>query len=144
MYYWNNFVEGGLGGSAYCLRAGHEGVTIQNLVFENNLCVTSVGSSTQGVATAGAGSGLSATTKTIEHNVVLTPSKASSDGYTSGSTHAYSPQSGTAPTIAAGDNLTGQGSGALGAMCWDTSYAGARSPTPRPNGASDVGAFQWQ
>ncbi len=98
-YYWNNTVEGGVTGS--CLHSGHTGVTETLIVFEKNLCISNSGSTNEGVDKT-----VSATTLTIDHNILLTTSEAAREGYTTPEALAHSrPRSG-GPTVNAGANLS--------------------------------------
>ncbi len=141
-YVWNNTLAGGRSSSSYCLRAGHQG-TWQTVAFKNNLCVTIATSGTQGVDTTGDGASVGANTVEIDHNIVVTPSQATTDGYTTSEPLAYSPANGSVPTVNAGVNLSANCTSII-TLCVDTTYATARSPLQRPaTGAWDVGAYQY-
>lgn len=139
-YIWNNTLEGGFGRA--CLRAGHTG-TWNHIAFQNNLCITVGTGGEEGVITGGA-DGVSASTLNIDHNVVLTPARAASNGYAPPSgTHPYQPQSSSAlPTTHAGTNLTGHCAGSVSGLCLTTSSAGELATSSRPSsGAWNAGAY---
>ena len=137
VHIWNNTVEGGLGGTQDCIRQGHAG-TDTIVVIENNLCVSSIGDR------SGVSSSIAASSLSVDHNVLLSPSRAASDGYASPSAQfAWLPPAGAAPTAGTGVNLTSVCTALLPALCVDTSYAGARAPSSRPAvGAWAMGAYQ--
>ena len=134
-YIWNNSIEGGFAGSAYCVRSGHP-ATWTTIAIQNNFCAST--------ASAPTDPGLSAGSMTVNHNILLTPSRASADGYGSGSsTYPYLPtSSGTVPTQGTGANLSSNCSASLTALCTTTSFAGQLKPTSRPSSTSwNAGAY---
>lgn len=137
VHIWNNTVEGGLGGTQDCIRRGHAG-TDAVVVIENNLCVSTVGDG------SGVSSSIVASSLSVDHNVLLRPPQAASDGYAAPSAQfAWLPPAGAAPTAGAGVNLTAVCTALLPALCADTSYAGARIPSSRHAiGAWAIGAYQ--
>ena len=133
-YIWNNSIAGGQDGSAYCFRSGHRS-TWTTITIQNNLCISNAGAVDPALA---------ATTLTTNHQVTLSTSTASKDGYTSTETHIFSPDESFAPSVVAGGtNLTTNCSGSLSALCSDSTYAGTRTPLSRPTGATswDIGAY---
>ena len=134
-YVWNNSVEGGFAGTEYCVRSGHAS-TWTSIVIENNFCASTASTSTD--------PSLSAKSLTAGHNVLLTPSQASADGYTSGSSgFPYrQPSSGVRPTRGAGANLSSKCSGNLTRLCTTTTFAGQLGVDPRPSsGPWNAGAY---
>jgi hypothetical protein len=135
-YIWNNTITGGQDLAGYCVRAGHGG-TWPTLVIQNNYCVSATGRVDDPA--------LSASSKTVDHNVAQTPAAAAAAGYSAGSTYPYAPTGASAPTVDAGANLTSSCTGALAPLCLDASYAGARTQSPRPTtGAWDAGAYTYR
>jgi len=134
-YIWNNSIEGGFAGTAYCVRSGHP-ATWTTIVIQNNFCASNVSTPTD--------PGLTANTTTTDHNILLRPTQATTDGYaTSSSGFPYQPPStGTIPTLGAGTNLSSDCTGTLLALCTTTSYAGQRNPTSRPSSTPwNAGAY---
>jgi hypothetical protein len=134
-YIWNNSIEGGFAGTAYCVREGHPG-TRMNLVIENNFCASTAGTPTD--------PSLSASSMTVKHNVLLKPSQSDADGYRSrSSSFRYEPPGSSAvPSDGAGTNLSSQCTGNLTGLCVTTNFAGQLSPRRRPSsGAWNAGAF---
>jgi hypothetical protein len=143
---WNNTVIPSPG--HYCFNPTLQGGNdYASVVIENTHCITtgSVAPSTWGSATA-----------TLSNNVLMSPGTATSQGYTSSGTYAYSPTSATNGTVGAGTSLQGNCSGQLVSLCSDTSYTviynsatqtvtiPARKSNARPpSGAWDAGAFQY-
>ena len=132
-YIWNNSIEGGFAGSAYCVRSGHP-ATWTTIAIQNNFCAST--------ASAPTDPGLSAGSMTVNHNILLTPSRASADGYAMpGAPFVWLPPQGASPTAGAGTNLSAVCS-ALASMCSATTYAGARVAAGRPaTGPWTVGAY---
>lgn len=133
IYYWNNSIEADIAGSAYCLRAGHEGVTIQNLVFENNLCITSAAWGIQGVDTPGDGSSLAASSKSTDHNLRLRPAWLAARAISGKGAYACAGTAGSARTVRSGHILASEWRGGLRQLC-DRSL-----PVSRP--ASGLGTW---
>ena len=134
-YVWNNSLEGGFAGTEYCVRSGHTS-TWTSIVIENNFCASTASTSTD--------PSLSAKSLTADHNVLLTPSQASADGYTSGSNRFpyRPPSSGALPTRGAGANLSSKCSGNLTALCTTTTFARQLGVDPRPSsGPWNAGAY---
>jgi hypothetical protein len=85
---------------------------------------------------------LAATTLTVDHNLLQTPTAATAQGYTSSqSPYVYFPTSGSS-TIGAGVDLSANCSGSLAGLCSDTSYANVRNAIARGS-AWDIGAYQY-
>ncbi len=150
---WNNTIVPQSG--VNCVhKTGASGSTIGTLTIQNNHCVTtgSLNDSFSGVAT----------TQIINSNTLMTPTTATSQGYTSSETLQYSPPSGCTPascsTLQAGANLTS--SWPAGYSTNDTTYAcieqtingvvqsfcPARAATTRQGtggGNWDVGAYYY-
>lgn len=134
-YIWNNSIEGGFAGSAYCVRSGHPS-RWPTISIENNLCATAAAQVTD--------PSLSASTLSVGHNVRVTPHQATSPGHGSGTgAHPYQPPTPYAPpTHAAGVNLTQMCGGELSDLCFTTSFAGQLKREPRPRqGPWDAGAY---
>ena len=144
-YFWNNTLEGASNATGYCTRDGYQATNAPIAVIdvENNLCITTLNTNdTDGMITSGANA-LTAGSLTVAHNVQLTPSQASADGYTpKTATYPYLPPTGTSPTNGTGANLTADCTASI-TLCTDTTFAGARTSITRPNtGAWNIGAYQ--
>lgn len=128
---WNNTIVPYAG--ALCITNSRTG-TMLAISIQNNHCITT----NANVADATLG----ATTLTVDHNVLQTPTAATAQGYTSSqSPYVYFPTSGGS-TIAAGTDLSANCSGSLAGLCSDTTYAAVRSPVAR--GVTwDAGAYQY-
>jgi hypothetical protein len=147
LYFWNNTIV--TGGNGSCFKSsGQSGGVITTLVIQNNHCITTAGS------VVGSLTGITITTETSQNNVLMTPTTASSQGYTSSETYAYSAVASTNSTVGAGTNLNGSCSGSLASLRSDTTYACAynstaqtvtcpgRKTNARPStGAWDAGAY---
>lgn len=134
-YIWNNSIEGGFAGTEYCVRAGHP-ATWTTIAIQNNFCVSK--------ASAATDPGLSANSMAVDHNILLTPTQAASDGFgTTSTAFPYLPPPGSSPTAFAGLNFTSDCGGGLPGLCVDTSFGGARSQLGRPSSSAwDVGAYE--
>jgi hypothetical protein len=100
MFFWNNTVAGGW---PYCIQnAGHGSAFTGTFWASNNHCINASAAITDGSFTAG--------TLTIANNVGMTPTVATSQGYTNAETYIYSPVGGctssTCATVSAGTNLS--------------------------------------
>jgi len=146
-YFWNNTMVGGMDGSGYCIRQGHGG-TYSTIQIRNSHCVTSAGRVDDPA--------LSATAKLVTNNLVQTMAAANSQGFSAAQTFAFSPITAAQSTVAAGANLSSQCTGAVAALCHDSSYGStqtatnttatpARSWSARPTGTTawDIGAYQY-
>jgi hypothetical protein len=88
---------------------------------------------------------LSASSKSVDHNVAQTPAAANAAGFSAGSPFAYAPTKANAATVGAGVNLGSSCTGALVSLCADTAYAGSRTPFARSGaGAWDAGAYGYR
>jgi len=140
LHYWNNTVVPRSG--AYCFR--QVGTLATPIIdIENNHCIT----------TEALSNSLSSGNLTVQTNLVMTPNTASSQGYTSTQTFAYSPTSAGRATVQAGTNLSSLASGPTATMVQDTTYActvdgtnhvicPARTSISRSS-LWDVGAYQF-
>jgi hypothetical protein len=153
MYYWNNTIVTGRSISCFTWSSGHGGI-FGTVAIQNNHCITT-GSNVYDT-------GFPVTTLTVDHNVLQTAITATSEGYTSGGTYAYSPSptSPTSSTLNAGTaicEVEETCTGNLAALASDTTYActqqtlngvvesvcPARKVVSRPaSGAWSVGAYQ--
>jgi hypothetical protein len=134
-YIWNNTITGGQDFGGYCVRAGHGG-TWPTLAIQNNHCVST--------AARVDDPALSASSKSVDHNVVQTPGAATAAGFSAASPFAYAPADPTVATVGAGVSLASWCTGTLASLCADTAYAGLRTPIARPGvGAWDVGAYAY-
>jgi len=131
MYFWNNTIVPQAGVQCFIQAFS---ASWQTVAIQNNHCIT----------TAALSNSITASNLIIDHNLLMTPSTATSQGYTSTQTYAYSPSSSS--TSATGVNLSGNCSGVLTGLCSDTSYAcnvdatkhaicPARSAVTRPSGS---------
>jgi hypothetical protein len=109
LHIWNNTVVPRSGG--YCFRQVG-GAATPIIDIQNNHCVT----------TGPMNSSVSSSSLTLQFNVVTAPNTASSDGYTSTETFAYSPTSGSGPTVGAGTDLNGLATGLIATLVQDTTY----------------------
>jgi len=142
MYFWNNTVVDSADG---CVgNAGHGSTFSTAFKSQNNLCINSAGSA----------SSASFSPSTTSNNLGLTDSQASTDGFTSTQTIAYSPTSSSSPTVGAGTNLTsvwpsGFSTQDASLICTPQTVntvvqvvcTGTQNPRP-VSGAWDVGAYQ--
>lgn len=144
VYFWNNTIVALPGG--YCARKGHTGGTPAVIKIQNNHCITTLGTAWDPAITA--------TSLTIDHNILQTPTEATAGGYTAAqSPYTYYPTAGNSATVGVGINLTA--SCVTIALCIDTAYGatiganhtvvvGARSPFSRSGTAAwDVGLYQF-
>jgi hypothetical protein len=131
---WNNTIYGG--SSLPCMRTvsrgnGNFGI----LDIQNNHCI-----SDSSVISLGVGGNI----YTNNNNLLTASATASSLGFTSSETFAYSPTSSSSPTIGAGANLSVLALVATLSLDADTTFGGVRSTLLRPLlGAWDVGAYQF-
>jgi hypothetical protein len=145
-YTWNNTLEVPSSSSAVPIRIVNRSITIGTVVADDTHFVT------DGTNITGSGY---VTTFTQDGNVSMTNSTASTDGYTSGETYAFSPTSGNSATVGKGTNLTSSW-WFTGSTTNDTTYActynttlanvscPGRTSNVRPTtGAWDVGAYQF-
>jgi hypothetical protein len=148
-YFWNNTVIVGATATTPCLMQTSGGSPTGIYVnAQNNHCISS-GSSAIDPTFASEGTLVSV------DNLLMTPSTATADGYTSSQTYAYSPTASNSPTVGQGANLTSSmGTWVSGFTTSDTQYgctynqsAGTvscpgRTPNIRPStGAWDAGAY---
>lgn len=130
-YAWNNTVYGG--GTTACFRTLSQGGYWATVELKNNHCISDIGLVYSG-----------STITTNNNNVTQSVSAATSQGFTSSETYAYSPASGTSGTAGAGTNLMSLASGNSATLALDTAYGGPRTAIARPaSGAWDVGAYQY-
>jgi hypothetical protein len=131
---WNNTIYAG--SSFYCMRTvtrGNGNYAI--LDVQNNHCISGQGTISLGPT---------GNTYINNNNVLMSLATASSQGYTSSETFAYSPTLNTNGTVGAGVNLTSNCTGNQVTLCSDTTYGGTRSTTARPSsGAWDTGAYEF-
>jgi hypothetical protein len=132
---WNNTIFGGSGG--VCMRTvsrgnGNFGV----LDIQNNHCISGSGILTNSQT---------GNTFTNVDNLLMSLATATSQGYTSAQTYAYSPTLVSNATVGVGANLTSLASGATASLVNDTTYGGARSTNgrPAPAAAWDAGAYEF-
>jgi hypothetical protein len=144
LHYYNNTVVSP-GGQSCWNNSGQTGSSYTAFVLENNHCI---------------GTGNLADTwgsyPTLTTNVLMTPSTATGQGYTSSETYTYSPAAATNGTVGAGTNLTSSCSGSAVSLCSDTAYActynsssetiscPAREVNAKPpSGAWDAGSYLY-
>jgi hypothetical protein len=144
-YAWNNTVVPNKGQTCFLYSKDAAFATV---VIENNHCI-----STGSVSSASWGG----TTPTLNNNVLMSPTTATTQGYTSSQTYAYSPTAGTNGTVGAGKTICGveqNCTGNLAALMNDTAFSctqqtvsgvvqavcPARTVLPRPG---DAGAYQY-
>jgi hypothetical protein len=145
-YAWNNTVVPGAGANCFqpSLQGGNSYTTV---VIENTHCI-----STGAVAPSSWGSA----TAVLTTNVLMSPTTATTQGYTSSQNFTYSPTSAGDGTVGAGTNLAARCSGQLSGLCNDTTYtviynaaaqtatAPARTPNTRPpSGGWDAGTYEY-
>ena len=135
-YIWNNSIEGGFQGITYCVRSGHPSVWT-TIVIENNFCSSSASHLADPV--------ISANSKTVDHDVTLTPAQTISRGYgarTSPFPYARRPSKSRRAAPRRGINLRAICTHALRNLCTTTSFAGRLATTSRPSsGAWTIGAY---
>src|SRR5208283_1388041 len=148
--YFNNTVDGG---PTWQPNYALADVSANDIVANNQTITTMAAPALMG---SGAGSVTPIT------SLVMTPTTATSDGYTTSQTYVYSPISSSSPTVNAGTNkslyctaLAAYSSAAQAACLQDTTYgvsynvsnhtavSPARTPLSRPVGAWDIGAYQF-
>lgn len=155
MEYFNNTIVPSAG--SYCIQIGHT-ETITNIKIQNNHCISTVSGSYNGTGMDPA-IVTNATTFTIDSsNLLMTPTTATAQGYTSSQTFAYSPTLISNSTVGAGVNLTATATGNLSSLQSDTTFAcslqtvttvlqaicPARTTNSRPSSAAwDVGAYEF-
>lgn len=141
-YFWNNTVEAL--STDFCFRQGHAGTT-PTVEVRNNHCISA----------AAAVQNLTATSSTVDHNILQTASAASTQGYTDAqSPYVFFPTAGSPrDTVGAGADLTANCTGSNTGLCSDTGYGSAltasftttypaRTIKARPNGSAwDAGAY---
>ena len=144
LHYYNNTVVSP-GGQSCWNNSSQTGYSYSAFVLENNHCI---------------GTGNLADTwgsyPTLTTNVLMTPSTATSQGYTSSETHVYSPAANTNGTVGAGTNMTSSWPGGFSTN--DTTYGASletvngvveavspgRTSNTRPaSGAWDTGAYLY-
>ncbi len=145
LHYYNNTVVSP-GGQSCWNNSGQGGYSYTAFVLENNHCI-----GTGSLADTWTGGFPTSTT-----NVLMTPTTATSQGYTASETYAYSPTSNTNGTVGAGTNLTSSWPGGFSTN--DTGYGasletvsgvveavspGRTSNTRPPSGAWDVGTYLY-
>ena len=145
VYAWNNTIVPAAATQCFTL-SGYAG-KFTSVTIQNNHCI-----STSATIAPASWNGTAAT---IDHNSLMTPTDTASFGYTSSQTFAYSPISGSVPTVRVGINLSSNCSGSLASICSGTGYACAYDaksksvicparmpPVARPaSGAWDIGAY---
>ncbi len=133
---WNNTIYAGSG--TYCMRLVNRGNgNIGTLDLENNHCITG-----QGLITID--SGVSANSYSNTTNLTMSLATASSQGYTSSETYAYSPTAASNSTVGAGTNLTSIITAPSASLANDTTYGGLMATNERPaTGAWDIGAYEY-
>jgi hypothetical protein len=145
--FWNNTIVPPSGGT--CIQySGQPGGSFVSITIENTHCIST------GSVASGSFSG---TAPTLSNNVLMSPTTAASQGYTSSQTYAYSPTAGTNGTVGAGKTICGGEetcTGRLAALANDTIYAcsqqtvngvvqavcPARTVVARPG---DAGAYEY-
>lgn len=145
-YAYNNTVVPPSGGSCFQPTL-QDGYTYSTVVIENTHCIST------GVVSPSLWGSL---TPTLTTNLLMSPTTAATDGYTSSRAYVYSPTSSGSPTVGAGTNLTSECSGSLASLCSDTAYAvfynsiaqsvtvPARTSNGRPSSGNwGVGAYQY-
>jgi hypothetical protein len=132
---WNNTIFAGSGG--VCMRTisrgnGNFGV----LDIQNNHCISGSGILTNSQT---------GNTFTNVDNLLMSLATATSQGYTSAQTFAYSPTLVGNATVGVGANLTSLASGATASLVNDSTYGGTRSTNgrPAPAAAWDAGAYEF-
>jgi hypothetical protein len=101
MYFWNDTVVGW----SQCITDASHGYTWSGAFQSvNNLCINSAGSNSS--QSSSMANPVSTPSAVINHNLGLTTSVATSDGYTAAQAFVYSPTSGGSPTVGTGTNLT--------------------------------------
>ena len=114
--FWNNTIVPPSGGT--CIQySGQTGGSFNSITIESNHCI-----STGSVAS----SSFSGTSPTLNNNVLMSPTTAASQGYTSSQTYAYSPTAGTNGTVGKGKTICGVEktcTGNFAALANDTNYA---------------------
>ena len=139
--FFNNTVRWASG----CLTAGIHGTSFNSFIVQNNHCInngmTIVNGSIPG--------------STVNHNVGMSNSDASSQGYTSSESYVFAPTAADNTTVAAGTNVASNWPS--GFSTDDTTYActqqtvasvvqsicPARSATNKRSSSWDAGAYQW-
>jgi len=130
---WNNTIVAP-GGN--CVRTTPRGTNSGTWNLHNNHCI-----SNQALATS-FNSANSTTFNLAASNVVMTTTIAGTQGYSAAQAFAFSPTSSANMTITLpGDDLSSLCSGAQSALCWDTSYADARTPAQRSSSGWKIGAY---
>lgn len=145
---WNNTIVPQTGGDCMYIQSPGTG-TGNTLTVQNNHCVTT----SSNIVSSGA-------TGTINHNVIMTPTQATTAGMSSSQTFAYQPTNSNCNgasncPIGQGTNLTSSCSGNTAFLCSSTSYGSVLgtgnisqgsgiSVVTRPTGATawDAGAFE--
>ena len=149
VYFWNNTVVAPpQGGGQNCIRVGHSQTTVA-LTFWNNHCITNNSAAVDS----------SFPSPSIKNTTLMPTATATTQGYTSSQTFAYSPTLGTNSTVGAGTVVCGvlfSCTGNLLAGTSDTNYActlattsggvvisscPVRTTIARPN-PPDTGAYQ--
>jgi hypothetical protein len=150
LYFWNNTIVTGTSSNCITWSSGHGG-SFNIVVIENNHCITTGGLNDAGFA---------ATTLTVDHNVLQTPTAATNQGYTSSETYVYAPTAPTNSTVGSGTPICGVEetcTANYAALASDTTYActqqsvngvivsvcPTRTVVAHPSsGAWDAGAYQ--
>jgi hypothetical protein len=145
LYIWNNTIVPKAG--QYCFLHGKVGGTIAILKIQNNHCITTAVQAVDPVITA--------TIFLSDHNVLQTPTAATTQGYTSAQTpYVYAPTDATDTTVTTpGVDLTANCAGSLISLCRDTTYGqfvtgttvtgAARTSLGRPDATGwNIGAYQ--
>jgi hypothetical protein len=145
LYIWNNTIVPKAG--QYCFLHGKVGGTIAILKIQNNHCITTAVQAVDPVITA--------TIFLSDHNVLQTPTAATTQGYTSAQTpYVYAPTDATDTTVTTqGVDLTANCAGSLISLCRDTTYGqfvtgttvtgAARTSLGRPGATGwNIGAYQ--
>ena len=161
---WNNIVSTPSGYSLDCFEGTkHGGPSFVTVDFENNQCITDAANGDGITGLYDSLCGGVTTTCTITHNVVITPTVATAQGYSQSSTYAFVPTSsncnGVSSSLCAigkGNNLTSSWPGGYttndtGYGCSESTVSGvvesvcpARTTNTRPSsGAWDIGAYEY-
>jgi len=116
LYFWNNTIATSSVQNCFYWVSGFGG-TFKTVAIQNTHCITTGGLYNTGPT---------ATTLTVDHNVVQTPAAAAAQGYSAAQTYAYSPTPLANATLAVGTIMCGVElacNGPLGGLISDTTYA---------------------
>jgi len=121
IYAWNNTIVNGSGGGTPCFLSDSFSGTFAVVTIENTHCISSAS-----IAASTSWGSVSPITPTLNNNVLMSPSTATSQGYTSSETYAYSPTAGTNGTVGKGKTICSVEktcTGNFAALANDTNYA---------------------